>query len=108
MERRTAPRLTRQLPIRVGHAEFVSTNVSTTGLQFGCPSMWSLRLQPILDSGAINATIELPDQQTVTFDGKIVYASKVDDEYLVGVEFTSFRDDGEQVWSAFVSTFVTN
>lgn len=107
MERRTAPRLTRQLTIRAGHAEFASTNVSQSGLQFGCPTMWKLRLQPFLDSGVMSATIELPDQQTVTFDGKIIYASEVDDEYLVGVEFTGFKGEDAGVWEAFVNTYVS-
>ena len=106
MERRTAPRLTKQLPIRVGHAEFASTNVSQTGLQFSCPTMWKLRIQSILDAGAITADVELPDQTSVTFDGKIIYSSEVDDEYLVGVEFTGFHGDGEQAWNVFVDTYL--
>lgn len=106
MERRTAPRLIKQLPVRVGHAEFASTNVSETGLQFGCPTMWKLRLQAILDSGVISATIELPDDRTVTFEGKIIYSSEVDDEYLVGVEFTSFQGEDAKVWRSFVSAYV--
>lgn len=106
MERRTAPRLIKQIPIRAGHAEFSSTNLSRTGLQFGCPSMWKLRLQPILDAGAITATMELPDDQRVTFDGKIVYSSAVDDEYLVGIEFTGFHGDDETIWNTFVDTYI--
>lgn len=106
MDRRTAPRLTKQIPIRVGHAEFTSTNLSRSGLQFGCPSMWKLRLQPILDAGAMTATIHLPDDQEVTFDGKVVYSSAVDDEYLVGIEFTGFHGDGEATWHTFVDTYI--
>jgi len=105
MERRTAPRLTKQIPVRVGHTEFSSTNLSRTGLQFGCPSMWKLRIQPIIDSGVMTATMELPDQQQVTFDGKVVYSSAVDDEYLVGIEFTGFHADGAEIWDAFVTTY---
>lgn len=106
MERRTATRLTKQLPVRVGHAEFASTNLSKTGLQFGCPSMWKLRIQPIIDSGVMTATIELPDQRVITFDGKVVYSSAVDDEYLVGIEFTGFHDDDEAIWDHFVETYI--
>jgi len=106
MERRTAPRLTRQLPIRVGHAEFASTNVSQTGLQFGCPSMWKLRIQPIIDSGVMTATLELPEGQVITFDGKVVYSSAVDDEYLIGIEFTGFHDDGTEIWNTFVDAYI--
>ena len=106
MERRTAPRLTKQLPIRVGHAEFASTNLSETGLQFGCPSMWKLRIQPIIDSGVMTATLELPDKQVITFDGKVVYSSAVDDEYLIGIEFTDFHDDGAEIWNTFVATYI--
>ena len=107
MERRTAPRLTKQIPIRVGHAELSSTNLSRTGLQFGAPSMWKLRLQPILDSGVMTATMELPDNHTVTFDGKVVYSSAVDDEYLVGIEFTGFQGDDEAIWNTFVDTYIS-
>ena len=68
--------------------------------------MWSLRIQPILDAGVITATIELPDQTSVAFDGKIIYSSEVDDEYLVGVEFTGFHGDDAQVWNAFVAEYI--
>ena len=106
MERRTATRLTKQIPIRVGHAEFSSTNLSRTGMQISCPSMWKLRIQPIIDAGTMTATMELPEAQQVTFEGKVVYSSAVDDEYLVGIEFSSFHGEDEATWNTFVETYI--
>ncbi len=75
-------------------------------MQIGCPSLWQLRIQSIIDAGVMTATMELPDDQHVTFDGKVVYSSAVDDEYLVGIEFTGFHDDGEEIWNTFVATYI--
>ena len=57
-------------------------------MQISCPSMWKLRIQPIIDAGTMTATMELPEGQEVKFDGKVVYSSAVDDEYLVGNRFS--------------------
>ena len=68
--------------------------------------MWQLRIKAMIDAGEVSADVELPDGEEVAFHGKIVYASEIDDEYLIGVEFTGFDGDGETVWNRFIDKYV--
>ena len=58
-----------------------------------------------LDAGTLSAVITLPDHQELTAQCRVVYASGVDDETLVGVEFSGFEGDGLALWEAYTSDF---
>ena len=95
-EQRSALRLPRKLRVRrlnVAVAGLVvsTSNVSRSGAQLVCPAMRFPALQHKLMSEPVEIEIELPTGRDVYAFATVRYACPADDEYLIGVEFESFR-----------------
>lgn len=52
---------------------------------------------------AAELVVVLPDQQRVRGQCRLVYASEWNDEYLLGLQFASFEDDGREVLKAYIA-----
>jgi hypothetical protein len=107
LEHRTSNRLLRQLRVRrvnVAVAGLVvhTSNVSRDGAQLVCPAMRFPALQRQLANQRVEMVIEVPTGREIGALVRVRYACLCDDEYLIGIEFESFRDGDAAGWYAYM------
>lgn len=106
-EQRSAARLLRQLRIRrvnvdVAGLVVYTSNVSRDGAQLVCPAMRFPALQRQLIAERVDLVIEVPTGRELTALVRVRYACPCDDEYLIGVDFESFRGGDAAGWYAYI------
>lgn len=106
-EQRAATRLLRQLRIRRVNVDVAglvvhTSNVSREGAQLVCPAMRFPALQRQLVAKRVELAIEVPTGREVSAVVRIRYACPCDDEFLIGIEFESFRDGDAAGWYAYI------
>ena len=99
-ERRQAVRVESTLGVRLGSRQLVTTNFSRTGMQVSIRT--GTPYEPD-DENTIDATIWLTPESQVNVRCRVVYATALGNECLLGLAFESFADGDEQVWTEFVS-----
>ena len=101
-EQRHHPRIPASLRVEFGGFEFSTTNISVTGLQVVCPSMIFDLLSDELE--ATELVVVLPDQQRVRGRCRLIYASEWNEEYLLGLEFASFEENGRELLKSYIES----
>jgi hypothetical protein len=99
-------RYARQLDVDVAGLEIITSNVAAGGVQLCCPEMrYSGFKTAARDDGALNFKIRLPGtQKWLAVEGRVRYADLCDDEYLIGFQFTAWRDQDAADWSRYIET----
>jgi len=80
--------------VDAGGVGLTTTNVSLRGMQLSCPGLLFGLLQPALDRGTVELTLFLPDNTAARTACAVAYVSHYGYEYLIGVSFLAFEDDG--------------
>ena len=93
-ERRSCPRSPSQLRVEAGGVHLATTNVSTSGMQLSCPALLFGLLQPHLERGTLEATLQLLPDVAVPVRCAVVYVAHYGYEYLLGARFVEFEGDG--------------
>jgi hypothetical protein len=106
-EQRSTERLIRQRRIRrvnvdVAGLVVYTSNVSRDGAQLVCPAMRFPALQRQLVTKRVELAIEVPTGREITALVRVRYACPCEDEFLVGIEFESFRDGDAAGWYAYI------
>lgn len=101
-EQRHHPRIPASLRVELGGFEFSTTNISVTGLQVACPGMIFDLLSDELEAAEL--VVVLPDQKRVRGRCRLVYASEWNDEYLLGLEFANFEDNGHELLNTYIAS----
>lgn len=104
-DRRSA-RYARQLDVDVAGIEIVTTNVATGGVQLSCPEMRYRGFRKAeREDGALNFKIRLPGtQEWLAAEGRVRYADLCEDEYLIGFQFTGWREQHSASWAQYIET----
>jgi len=93
-DRRTCPRSPSRLRVEAGGVHLATTNVSTSGMQLSCPALLFGLLQPHLERGTLEATLQLLPDVAVPVRCAVVYVAHYGYEYLLGARFVEFEGDG--------------
>lgn len=99
-------RYARQLDVNVAGIEIVTTNVAVGGVQLSCPEMRFRGFETAArEGGELNFKIRLPGTQDwLAAEGRVRYADLCEDEYLIGFQFTGWRDQNAADWSRYIDT----
>ena len=92
----------RRLRVRVGHCDTYTSNVSASGLQLVYPAMRYPALAKYIADALFVLQLELPDRSVIKARGRAVYTYECGDEYLVGVEFRGFSEEGARSWERYL------
>jgi len=95
--------LNRQLAVKIAGLELLSSNVSLTGMQLVCPEMRYMSIKKQVNSGRLEAEIELPDSGNLNAICSVAYASEYGDEVLIGINIESFENSHATEWECFIS-----
>ncbi len=80
--------------------DFYTNNLSAYGMQIAVPAMRMSALTADLNARLMNATITLPNHQYVTATCQVAYVLERGNDYLIGLYFKKFLDDGlDQLFS---------
>ena len=106
-EQRSSTRLLRQLRVRRVNVDVAglvvhTSNVSRDGAQLVCSAMRFPALKQQLASKQVEIVVEVPAGRELRALVRVRYACPCDDEYLIGIEFESFRDDDAAGWYAYI------
>lgn len=106
-EQRASRRLLRELRVRrlnvaVAGLVVYTSNVSRHGAQLVCPAMRFPALGKQLESQPFEIELELPTGRDVVALATLRYACPCEDEYLIGIEFKSFRGGDAAGWFAYI------
>lgn len=69
-----------------------SSNLSLTGAQVSCPAMIYRLISPQLETPPVPVTLTL-ENNVLSIEARVVYASDYDDEFLLGLSFDAFDGD---------------
>ncbi len=97
IERRIAPRFSRELHTWILGRKLRASNFSTTGMQIVLDRETRLSLDP---ADAVAVTIDFPNSPLLA-KGRVVYMAEDDDECLMGLDFTEFLGNGGHTWRSF-------
>ncbi len=101
-ENRRVQRFVKRLAVTVRDMDLYTTNVSASGMQIAVPAMRMFELTTDLEARLMNANITLPNRRCVTATCQVAYVSQYGDEYLIGLHFMNFLDDGFQQLLRFI------
>ncbi len=101
-ENRRVPRFVKRLAVVVRGILLHTSNLSASGMQVAVPAMRIFEIKPDLDAGLMNASIRLPNQQLIAAACDVAYVSQYGDEYLIGLHFKNFLDDGFDQLLAYI------
>jgi hypothetical protein len=101
-EKRRVQRFSKRLAVAVREIDLYTSNLAAYGMQIAVPAMRMFELTSDLDTRLMTATITLPNQQRVTVTCQVAYVSQYGDEYLIGLHFKSFLDDGLNKLLSFI------
>ncbi len=106
-DQRSSARLLRQLRVRRVNVDVAglvvhTSNVSRDGAQLVCPVMRYPALRQQLNSKHVEVVVEVPTGREIRALVGVRYACPCDDEYLIGIEFESFRDSDAAGWYAYI------
>jgi hypothetical protein len=101
-EQRNEPRYQRLLPVRIGHLELTTANVSLHGLQVVCPIMRFERIKADVRRGELAAEVSLPGGAPIAATLSVRYCSQCGDEILIGAQLTLAAPDMQARWAAYI------
>jgi len=103
IEQRRFPRFNVELTARVQRTTVSVKNISRSGLQAACPAMLFDFLAPALEAGTAELSLTITEEQVARARCKVVYVSEYGDEYLIGLEFAEFEEDGEAMVAGLIA-----
>ncbi|MCP4043189.1 MAG: PilZ domain-containing protein, partial [Gammaproteobacteria bacterium] len=85
------------LPIDIGGLPLFTTNISFSGAQISCPNMMLGIIKRDLEAKSLSLDLKLPSNSTARINCAVIYVSDYADEYLIGLHFSRFEDDGDRL-----------
>lgn len=102
-ERRGIRRFNAALDVEIQGIHLSTNNISICGAQVSCPAMHLDFLSADLASGVLAATVMLPGGNRVRCVCATQYVTDYGSEYLIGLKFTSFEENGEQLLAEYLT-----
>src|SRR5262245_47654948 len=85
---RRHPRYPAALPARIKGLPLLTRNISRSGVQVSCHSMNFALMFGTAGSDTVEIEIDLPGEDRFIALYRVVYASPIDEDHLVGLELT--------------------
>ena len=102
-EKRQHPRYHAGLKAKIKGVSLATKDVSVTGMQLACLGMIYDLVASHLNTPPVTVELSLPGEQNVRVDCSLAYLSDYGDEYLIGLQFEDFKDDGQRSFAEFMA-----